>query len=145
MASFQQGELIKVLLVHEASNLSASMLEQLSEGKLETQEPEEQITEEPEEQITDELEEQPTELPEQEKELAEKNKELEEQPAGLDSALVKAVLSQLREKQELKFFTMIAEEAQKSFKKIASIQLPSPAGSKGSMVRAASYRAAAYL
>ena len=47
------------------------------------------------------------------KELEEKNKELEEQQTGLDSALVKAGLSQLS-----------AKEAKKSFKKIASTQLP---------------------
>ena len=34
VASFQQDELIKELLAHEASNLSGTMLEQLSEGSL---------------------------------------------------------------------------------------------------------------
>ena len=65
------------------------------------------------------LQEQTTELAEQlpekklgVKELEEKNKELAEQQAGLDSALVKAVLSQLPE-----------QEAKKNFKKIASTQL----------------------
>ena len=118
MASFQQGELIKVLFAHEASNLSASMLEQLSERKLEAQELEEQTT-----QLKEKvkgLEEQTTELTKQlpegtleVKELEEKNKELEGQQADLDSALVKAELSQLSEK-----------EAKKSLKKIASTQLP---------------------
>ena len=49
MASFQQGELIKVLPAHEASNLPGTMLEQLPERERETEELEEQITEEPEE------------------------------------------------------------------------------------------------
>ena len=44
-ANFQQGELLKVLLAHEASNLSTSMLEQQSKGKPETEELEEQIIE----------------------------------------------------------------------------------------------------
>ena len=60
-----------------------------------------------------ELEEQNTDLTEQVKELEEKNKELEEQQTDLDSALVKAVLSQLSE-----------QEAKQNFKKIASTQLP---------------------
>ena len=60
-----------------------------------------------------ELEEQNTDLTEKVKELEEKNKEPEEQPVDLDSALFKAVLSQLSE-----------QEAKKSFKKIASTQLP---------------------
>ena len=59
-----------------------------------------------------ELEEQNTNFTENVKEIEEKNKELEEQQTGLDSALVKAVLSQLS-----------AKEAKKSFKKIASTQL----------------------
>ena len=42
-----------------------------------------------------ELEEQNTDFTENVNELEEKNKELEEQQTGLDSALVKAVLSQL--------------------------------------------------
>ena len=164
MASFQQGELIKVLLAHEASNLPGTVLAQLPERERETEELEEQITEEPEEQqhserklavkedeeqpteLTNlkvnedeeqpteftkfkakeleeqtkeltkqvkELEAQTTDLTEKVKELAEKNKELEEQQTGLDSALVKAALSQLS-----------AKEAKKSFKKIASTQLP---------------------
>ena len=53
MASFQQSELTKVLLAHEASNLSASMLEQQSDGKPETEELEEQITEELTEQLSE--------------------------------------------------------------------------------------------
>ena len=148
MASFQQGELIKVLLAHEASNVSASMLEQQSAGKLETEELEEQITEELTEQLSErkfavkeldektteltaleekeleeqtkeltkqvkELEEQNTDHTEKVQELEEKNKELEEQQVGLDSVLVKAVLTHLQE-----------QEAKKSFKKIASTQLP---------------------
>ena len=151
MASFQQGELIKVLLAHEASNLSGTMLEQLPEREHEIKELEEQITDEPdelneqpserkleekklEEQTTEfiklkakeleeqtkeltkqvkELEQQNTDLTERVKELEEKNKKLEEQQVGLDSALVKAVLSQLSE-----------QEAKKNFKKIAFTQLP---------------------
>ena len=137
MASFQQDELIKVLLAHEASNLSGTMLEQLSEGKFEIKELEEQIPQESEEQLPEgklegeELEEQTTEIrklkaKELEEQIAaitkkveelektttdlEKTKELEEQQAELDSALVEAVLSQLPE--------------QKSFKNIPYNQLP---------------------
>ena len=129
-----------MLIVHEASNLSASMLEQMSTRELEIKDLEEQITEELEEQTTEltqqvkeleeqtahlkekvkELEEQITELTKQlpegtleEKELEEKNKELEGQQADLDSALVKAELSQLTE-----------TEAKKSLKKLTSTQLP---------------------
>ena len=185
MASFQQGELLQLLLAHEASNLPGAMLEQLSAGKLGTKELEEQITEalakhndeleeghnESEEQHTKlgtkaidkkttelakqgkeleeyneelgkwikELEEQQADFKTQNKEFAEhskeleeqtnqlekKNKELEKQQAGLDIALVKAVLSQLAgEEKELDFNMMIGEEACKSFTQIASTQLP---------------------
>ena len=60
-----------------------------------------------------EHEEKTTELTEKVKELEEKNKELEEPQADLDPALVKAVLSQLSQ-----------QEAERSFKKISSTQLP---------------------
>ena len=185
MASFHQGELLKVLLAHSASNLPSTMLEQLSARKLGTKELEEQITEELEkhndeleeghsefeeqntkletkeidmktteltkqvqelEEKTADLENRIKELEEQQadlktqhkeltahskeleeptKELEGKHKELEKQQAGLDIALVKAVLSQLAEEEkELDFNMMIGEEACKSFTQIASTQLP---------------------
>ena len=62
-----------MLLAHEASNLSASMLEQLSARTLETKELEEQITEE---------------LEEHNDELEEGNKELEEQNTKLETKAI---------------------------------------------------------
>ena len=203
MASFQQGELIKVLLAHEASNLSGSMLEQLSARKLGTKELEEQITEELESTTmslkkgttslksrtqslkTKETKRRPQSLQRRNKslkrrtqtlkigskslksskqtlkirtkslqstakslkskanQLEEKNKELQEQPADLDIALIKTVLLQLPEEIELDFNMMIGEEACKSFRQMASTQLPQQEV-KGAWLEQLDFRAAAY-
>ena len=57
--------------------------------------------------------------------LKRRNKELEEQQAGLAIALIKTALLQLAEEEkELDFNMMIGEEACKSFRQMASTQLP---------------------
>ena len=76
-----------------------------------------------EEQQAD-LKNQKKELAEHSKEIEESNKELQEQPADLDIALIKTVLLQFPEEIELDFNMMIGEEACRSFRQIASTQLP---------------------